>query len=46
VDVSITPPDADDAAWAARRPDSARYDVVLSGYNNLGGKPGWPAAVA
>lgn len=45
VDVSITPSDADDAAWARWRPDFTRYDVVLSGYNNLGGKPGWPAAV-
>jgi uncharacterized protein len=46
VDVSITPPDAGDpAAWARWRPDFARYDVVLSGYNNLGGKAGWPADV-
>ncbi|KQV92643.1 ThuA domain-containing protein [Pelomonas sp. Root1237] len=46
VDVSITPPDASDpAAWARWRPDFTRYDVVLSGYNNLGGKPGWPAEV-
>jgi hypothetical protein len=46
VDVSITPPDAGDAAaWARWRPDFARYDVVLSGYNNLGGKAGWPAEV-
>jgi type 1 glutamine amidotransferase len=54
VDVSITPPDAppgappdasDAEAWARWRPDFARYDVVLSAYNNLGGKPGWPVEV-
>ncbi|WP_457322502.1 ThuA domain-containing protein [Roseateles sp. P5_E11] len=46
VNVSITPPDASDpAAWSRWRPDFTRYDVVLSGYNNLGGKPGWPAEV-
>jgi hypothetical protein len=46
VDVSITPPDARDAqAWARWRPDFARYDVVLSAYNDLGGKPGWPVEV-
>jgi len=45
VEVSITPSAADDPAWDRWRPDFARYDVVLSGYNNLGGKPGWPAPV-
>ena len=46
VDVSITPPDSNDpAAWARWKPHFARYDVVLSAYNNLGGKPGWPAVV-
>ena len=45
VDVSITPSRADDPAWAAWRPDFSKYDVVLSGYNNLGGKPGWPVEV-
>jgi type 1 glutamine amidotransferase len=45
VDVSITPPAADDPAWQTWRPDFSKYDVVLSGYNNLGGKPHWPAAV-
>lgn len=46
VDVSITPPAAGDpAAWARWRPDFARYDVVLSGYNNLGGRAAWPADV-
>jgi len=45
VDVSITPSRADDPAWATWRPDFSKYDVVLSGYNNLGGKPGWPVEV-
>jgi type 1 glutamine amidotransferase len=45
VDVSITPSTADDPVWAKLRPDFAKYDVVLSGYNNLGGKPGWPKEV-
>lgn len=42
VDVSITPSRADDPAWATWRPDFSKYDVVLSGYNNLGGKAQWP----
>ena len=42
VDVSITPQAADDPAWQAWRPDFSKHDVVLSGYNNLGGKPRWP----
>jgi type 1 glutamine amidotransferase len=45
MDVSITPARADDPAWANWRPDFSKYDVVLSGYNNLGGKPGWPGEV-
>jgi type 1 glutamine amidotransferase len=45
VDVSITPSEPNDPAWAAWRPDLSKYDVVLSGYNNLGGKPGWPKEV-
>jgi uncharacterized protein len=45
VDVTVTPQTADDPAWQTWRPDFSRYDVVLSGYNNLGGKPGWPPAV-
>lgn len=45
VEVSITPSRADDPAWATWRPDFSKYDVVLSGYNNLGGKPGWPLEV-
>lgn len=44
-DVSLTPSAAGDPAWARWRPDFAKYDVVLSGYNNLGGKPRWPAEV-
>src|SRR5215469_12157318 len=45
VDVSVSPSAAGDPAWDTWRPDFAKYDVVLSGYNNLGGKPGWPAPV-
>jgi type 1 glutamine amidotransferase len=45
VDVSITPPVADDPGWNTWRPDFPKYDVVLSGYNNLGGKARWPAEV-
>lgn len=45
VDVSVTPQTADDPAWQSWRPDFSKYDVVLSGYNNLGGKPRWPEAV-
>ena len=45
VDVSVTPQTADDPAWQWLRPDFSKYDVVLSGYNNLGGKPRWPEVV-
>lgn len=45
VDVSVAPQTADDPAWQSWRPDFSNYDVVLSGYNNLGGKPRWPEAV-
>jgi type 1 glutamine amidotransferase len=45
VDVSITPSDPNDPAWAVWRPDFSKYDVVLSGYNNLGGKAPWPREV-
>lgn len=45
MDLSVTPQTADDPAWQTWRPDFSKYDVVLSGYNNLGGKPRWPAAV-
>lgn len=45
-EVSLTPPaDATAEAWARWRPDFSRFDVVLSAYNNLGGKPVWPAEV-
>ena len=45
VDVSITPSVVGDPAWSSWRPDFSRYDVVLSGYNNLGGKAPWPSEV-
>jgi type 1 glutamine amidotransferase len=45
VDVSTTPSRADDPAWSTWRPDFSKYEVVLSGYNNLGGKPPWPVEV-
>jgi len=45
VDVTITPSAADDLAWAAWQPNFSKYDVVLSGYNNLGGKARWPQEV-
>lgn len=45
VDVSLTPQVAGDPAWQTWRPNFAKYDVVLSGYNNLGGKARWPEAV-
>jgi uncharacterized protein len=45
VDVSVTPSTAGDPAWETWRPDFSAYDVVLSAYNNLGGKPRWPAEV-
>jgi type 1 glutamine amidotransferase len=45
VEVSLTPSAPDDPAWQTWRPDFSKYDVVLSGYNNLGGKPRWPVAV-
>ncbi len=45
VEVTVTPADAGDPAWADWHPNFAAHDVVLSGYNNLGGKPRWPAAV-
>ncbi len=45
VDVSITPSEPNDPAWATWRPDFSKYDVVLSGYNNLGGKAQWPKEV-
>lgn len=45
VTVSTTPSAPDDPAWATWRPDFSKYDVVLSGYNNLGGKAQWPKEV-
>ena len=45
VKVSITPAATNDPAWAAWRPDFSKYDVVLSAYNNLGGKARWPQEV-
>lgn len=45
VTVSTTPSAAADPAWATWRPDFSKYDVVLSGYNNLGGKAQWPKEV-
>lgn len=45
LDYSITPSTAGDPAWNTWRPDFSSYDVVLSGYNNLGGLPDWPQPV-
>jgi len=45
VTVTVTPSAAGDPAWATWRPAFSNYNVVLSGYNNLGGKPQWPAEV-
>jgi type 1 glutamine amidotransferase len=45
VEVSVTPATANDPAWDSWRPDFSKYDVVLSAYNNLGGKARWPQEV-
>ncbi|MBK1832989.1 ThuA domain-containing protein [Roseibacillus ishigakijimensis] len=45
VSFSISPSTAGDPAWEDWRPEFANYDVVMSGYNNLGGKPQWPEEV-
>jgi uncharacterized repeat protein (TIGR03806 family) len=45
VDFTITPTAAGDPAWDAWRPNFSDYDVVISGYNNLGGLPSWPQEV-
>ena len=45
VDITVTPATAGDPAWNKWRPDFSKYDVVMSGYNNLGGKPPWPEEV-
>lgn len=47
VDISITPPTANHKAWKQWRPKFSDYDVVISGYNDIGVKGGlrWPAEV-
>ncbi len=45
VDFTVTPTAAGDPAWNAWRPEFNDYDVVISGYNNLGGLPSWPQEV-
>ncbi len=45
VDFTITPTAAGDPAWDSWRPKFSDYDVVISGYNNLGGLPAWPQEV-
>jgi len=47
VDVTLTPATAGDAAWNTWRPKFANYDVVISGYNDIGVAGGlrWPAVV-
>jgi uncharacterized repeat protein (TIGR03806 family) len=45
VDFTITPTAAGDPAWDTWRPKFGDYDVVISGYNNLGGLPSWPQEV-
>lgn len=45
VDITVSPSSAGDPDWGTWRPDFSAYDVVISGYNNLGGKPDWPAEV-
>ena len=45
VDFTVTPTAAGDPAWDAWRPRFSDYDVVVSGYNNLGGLPSWPREV-
>ncbi|RYD49761.1 MAG: ThuA domain-containing protein, partial [Verrucomicrobiaceae bacterium] len=45
VEVTVTPTAAGDAAWDSWRPAFSDYDVVISGYNNLGGLPSWPQEV-
>lgn len=47
VDVSITPATAGHADWATWRPNFAKYDVVISGYNDIGVAGGlrWPTEV-
>jgi len=45
VDFTVTPTAAGDPAWDTWRPKFSDYDVVISGYNNLGGLPSWPQEV-
>ena len=46
LDFTVRPTAAGDpAAWDAWRPKFSDYDVVISGYNNLGGLPSWPQEV-
>lgn len=45
VDFTVSPGAAGDPAWDTWRPKFSDYDVVISGYNNLGGKPAWPEEV-
>lgn len=45
VDLSVTPAGKNSPEWGQWRPKFSDYDVVLSGYNNLGGKPSWPEDV-
>jgi len=47
VDVSITPATAGHADWATWRPNFSKYDVVISGYNDIGVAGGlrWPSEV-
>ncbi|MCW1925733.1 ThuA domain-containing protein [Luteolibacter arcticus] len=45
VDFTVSPSAAGDPAWATWRPKFRDYDVVISGYNNLGGLPSWPQEV-
>lgn len=47
IDISITPPTADDPAWARWRPDFRPYAAVLSNFNggHLANGVRWPAEV-
>lgn len=45
LDFTVSPSAAGDPAWDTWRPKFSDYDVVISGYNNLGGKPSWPQQV-
>lgn len=45
VDITVSPSTAGDPAWDTWRPRFSDYDVVISGYNNLGGLPTWPQEV-